>query len=102
MATAGGTEAARRIVLRGADGALSLAAPAAIAADIVARLDRHIIMDDVEVALDDSLRFAFVWGEGVTPASAPGPMIVTSRTRSCRKRSIIASFSVSRPMKAVA
>lgn len=58
------------IVLCGGDGTIALAVPAEIADAVLSLIDRHIIMDDVQVSLDEAQRFALVWPEG--PDAAPG------------------------------
>ena len=55
------------IVLCGADESIALALPAEVADAVTALIDRHIIMDDVQVSLDDTQRFALVWPESVHP-----------------------------------
>lgn len=52
------------LVLCGADESIALAVPAEIAEQVLAVIDRHIIMDDVQVSLDAAQRFALVWPEG--------------------------------------
>lgn len=73
------------IVLCDADGSIALVVPAEIAEAVVGLVDRHIIMDDVTIALDEAQRFALVWpalpGErGVaayaTRHPAPGSLLV--------------------------
>ncbi len=59
------------IVLRDEDGKLGLAVPSEIEEAVAQKLDRHVIMDDVELALDPAPGLAFVWGEGLTRAQAP-------------------------------
>ncbi len=48
-----------------ADGVFGLAVPTELAEGVAALLDRHIIMDDVTVAVDADIGIAFAWGEGV-------------------------------------
>jgi folate-binding protein YgfZ len=86
LLTVKGRLVAEVLVLRGRDGATSLAVPAELADSVVALLDRHIIMDDVVVAVDPSVRFAMAWpeapvdSEGVaayaTHHPAPGCLLV--------------------------
>lgn len=73
------------IVLCDADGSIALAVPAEIAEAVVGLIDRHIIMDDVTIALDEAQRFALAWpvfagAEGVraytTRHPAPGSLLV--------------------------
>ena len=74
------------IVLYGVDESMALAVPAEIAEAVTALIDRHIIMDDVQVSLDPAQRFALVWpesvdaGDGVqrfaTRHPAPGCLLV--------------------------
>jgi folate-binding protein YgfZ len=74
------------IVLCGADESIALAVPAEIADAVTALIDRHIIMDDVQVSLDGAQRFALVWPESVdacdgvqrfaTRHPAPGCLLV--------------------------
>jgi folate-binding protein YgfZ len=54
------------------DGDLGLAVPAALAADVAAALDRHIIMDDVTVATEPGTALALAWGEGAQALEADG------------------------------
>ncbi len=67
------------IVLCDADESIALAVPAEIAEPVLALIDRHIIMDDVQVSLDEGQRFALVWpesaaaGEGVTSYATRHP-----------------------------
>lgn len=60
------------IVLCAADGSIALAVPAAIAAAVVGLIDRHIIMDDVTITLDEGQRFALAWPEPVEAAGVTG------------------------------
>ena len=74
------------IVLCGTDESIALAVPAEIAEAVTALIDRHIIMDDVQVSLDPAQRFALVWSESVgacegaqrfaTRHPAPGCLLV--------------------------
>lgn len=73
------------IVLCDAEGAIALAVPGEIADAVVELIDRHIIMDDVTIALDAAQRFALVWpgyagAAGVTGYAtrhpAPGVLLV--------------------------
>ena len=73
------------VVLCGAEG-IALAVPAEIADEVLALIDRHIIMDDVQVTLDPLQRFVLAWPEGpeeaagvqrfVTRHPAPGVLLV--------------------------
>ncbi len=77
------------IVLCDGEGAIALAVPAEIADEVLALIDRHIIMDDVQVRLEPLQRFALVWPEGpeataevhrfVTRHPAPGVLLVGER-----------------------
>lgn len=71
---------AEAIVLALADGSLDLAVPAEVADEVIALLDRHIIMDDVTLARADEVEFVMAWPEPVTgpgieclTANYPGP-----------------------------
>ena len=74
------------IVLCGADESIALAVPAEIVDAVAALIDRHIIMDDVQMTVDPSLRFALVWPAGPEPGAgvqgfvtrhpAPGCLLV--------------------------
>ena len=78
------------IVLCGVEGAIALAVPAGIADEVLALIDRHIIMDDVQVRLEPLQCFALAWPEGpeattevlrfVTRHPAPGVLYVGERT----------------------
>ncbi len=59
------------IVLRDAGGKLGLVVPSEIEEAVAQKLERHVIMDDVELALDRAPGLALVWGEGLTRAQAP-------------------------------
>lgn len=59
------------IALRADDGELSLAVPTDVHEAVLQKLERHVIMDDVELALEPDARFAFAWGEGLTRGRAP-------------------------------
>ncbi len=77
------------IVLCDVEGAIALAVPAEIADEVLALIDRHIIMDDVQVRLVPLQRFALAWPEGpeataevqrfVTRHPAPGVLLVGER-----------------------
>lgn len=58
------------IVLCGGDGTIDLAVPAEIAGAVLSLIDRHIIMDDVQVSLDAAQRFALAWPDA--PETTPG------------------------------
>lgn len=86
LLTVKGKLVSEAIVLCGADESIGLAVPAEIADQVLALIDRHIIMDDVTVSLDAAQRFALVWpesagaSEGVaryaTRHPAPGRLLV--------------------------
>ena len=52
------------IVLKDADGGIVLCVPHGLAQELVERIDRHIIMDDVQISHADGLSCAIGWGEG--------------------------------------
>ena len=58
------------IVLCDVGGAIALAVPAEIADAVLSLIDRHVIMDDVQVSADAAQRFALAWPEA--PEAAPG------------------------------
>ena len=66
---------AEAIVLGCADGSLHLALPADAADEVIALLDRHIIMDDVTLERDDAAEFAIAW-----PGPLAGPGIEALET----------------------
>jgi len=57
---------------------IGLAVPAEIAEDVAARLDRHIIMDDVNVQLEPDTRVGFTFG-GEAPVAAGGARVLKTR-----------------------
>ncbi len=81
--TVKGKIVAEAIVLDCADGGLHLALPADAADEVIALLDRHIIMDDVTLARDDAAEFAVAWpgpvagaGIEVLETRHPGPGVL--------------------------
>ncbi len=86
LLTVKGKIVSEAIVLCGADDAIALAIPADVADAVLALIDRHIIMDDVQVSADAAQRFALAWPDGpeATPAvqrfvtrhPAPGVLFV--------------------------
>ena len=65
------------IVLCGSDESIALAVPAEISGQVAALIDRHIIMDDVQMTEDPAQRFALVWPE----SPEPGPGVQRFATR---------------------
>ena len=59
------------VVVVPAEGGADLLVPQDVAAAVAEMLDKHIIMDDVEVETDDATVCALVWGDGELP-SLPG------------------------------
>lgn len=76
LLTVKGKLVAEVVILQGKDGAIGLAVPTEVAEAVTSLLDRHIIMDDVTVALDAAARFALVWPEG--PIAAEGVTAYTT------------------------
>lgn len=81
--TVKGKIVAEAIVLGCADGGLHLALPADAADEVIALLDRHIIMDDVTLARDDAAEFVVAWpgppaGDGIEALATrhPGPGVL--------------------------
>jgi folate-binding protein YgfZ len=86
LLTVKGKLVSEAIVLCGVDESIALAVPAEISEQVLALIDRHIIMDDVQVSLDAAQRFALAWPEGpgecdgvqrfATRHPAPGCLLV--------------------------
>jgi hypothetical protein len=60
------------VVLRLGDEELGLVVPSELAQSVYALLDKHIIMDEVEVAIDPAQAFVVAWGEDAAGLSIDG------------------------------
>lgn len=76
LLTVKGKLIAEVVILKDADGSTSLAVPAELAEAAASLIDRHIIMDDVTVSLDPTVRFALAWPEA--PAASEGVAMYTT------------------------